>query len=112
MAYKMAALEAPPSTNRPAAVQKHVTPAAAVREEAAKAEEYGYIVTNQRYGTLTSSNQDADEWMSVCLHVCWCERRETSSSPSKYCSTSTSTAFVMLMLKSSEVIKHKCIHEI
>lgn len=66
MAYKMAALEAPPSTNKPPkpeGAQKDVTSAAAVKDEpVSKAEEYGYIVTNQRYGTLTSStNQETDQ---------------------------------------------------
>ncbi|KAL7369747.1 hypothetical protein ABVT39_007540 [Epinephelus coioides] len=51
MAYKMAAIEAPPSTNKPPkpeAAQKDLTPAAAAKDEpATKAEEFGYIVTNQ-----------------------------------------------------------------
>lgn len=63
MAYKIAAPKAPPSTvkpPKPEGSQKDLTVAAKQdklrpNEPAAKPEEYGYIVTNQRYGTLTSS---------------------------------------------------------
>ena len=58
MAYKMTAPEAPPSTNKPpkpGGAPKDSTPAVAANrdnprkgEVAAQAEEYGYIVTNQR----------------------------------------------------------------
>lgn len=64
MAYKMVP-EAPPSTvkaPKPEEGQKDTTPALTANQEqlrpnepAAKAEEYGYIVTNQRYSRGISS---------------------------------------------------------
>lgn len=65
MAYKTTVPEAPPSTNeppKPGGAPKDPTPAVAASrdnlrkgEVAAHTEEYGYIVTNQRYHTLTAS---------------------------------------------------------
>ncbi len=75
MAYKMAAPEAPPSTikpPKPEGVQKDSTAAAnqdklRKNEPVAKTEQFGYIVTNQRYRMLVSSlwfNQ-SDEFICV-----------------------------------------------
>ncbi|XP_056286758.1 receptor-type tyrosine-protein phosphatase-like N isoform X2 [Pseudoliparis swirei] len=55
MAFKMAAPEAPPSTNKPPEPEGPPPPAAADRDEPKPAKEFGFIVTNQRYST--SSNQ-------------------------------------------------------
>lgn len=89
MAYKMVAPEAPPSTiktPKPVGVQKETAPTASANQDklgkkepvVSKAEEYGYIVTNQRYNNArlpvyVSVNDSMNESMNeggVTLWMC------------------------------------------
>ena len=82
MAYKMAAPEAPPSSvksPKPEAVQKDSSAAAnqdklRKTEPAAKSEEYGYIVTNQRCSMSVTSCCSTNQDVLVCVSVCVCLR--------------------------------------